>query len=375
MGTIFLIRSVSQNYGGIENQILQIAQGIAEKGILEPILVTTSKNNTFTNAFTLRGLPVEVSPHLILSNKLGYNELTCLVKKYKPLILQSHSFRESVITRFVRRTNKSVSHIARIHTYIDCSWIPNWKKKLYHILEMSTQMGVDHYLPINKFAADELNKRSKINRNKITIVHDCVPTIGEFENDLKIESPLKIAMVANMVEHKGHDVLLRGVCELKRRGKIVKVRLIGEEESNSGRVDKPFTKKLKQMALDLGIFNQIEFYGYSNNIYEAICDAPVIVLPSDSEGTPNCLLEGMSVGKIVVGTNVGGVPELITNEVNGFIHEKQDHIGFANSIEKIAEKNVSEIDNIRRNGYKTWLEKYSVNATIENLHLAYQRYI
>jgi glycosyltransferase involved in cell wall biosynthesis len=374
MKKILLLRSVSQNFGGVERQVLMIAKRLAEIGLLEPIIVTSRKNSAFSDSFQSNGIVVEEAPHLVSSLQRGSSELQKIIKKYKPCIVQSHGFRESITARIARLNNKRFKHIARIHTYIDCSWIPEWKKKAYHCLERLTESGVDHFVPINQFAADELVKRSWISKKKISIIPDGVPQIGNFDKNANftLANNLKIAMIANLVEHKGHDVLISGLAELKKRGLIVHVRLIGGEHTNSKMVGGSFTNHLLQMSRDAGVVEQIEFYGYSENIYEAIKNFPVVVLPSDSEGTPNCLLEAMSIGKIVIGTNVGGVPEFITNKVNGFTHDKQDSATFADIIESLRKKLPSELDVFRINGYETWKQRFSVDAMINRFEEFYR---
>ena len=81
------------------------------------------------------------------------------------------------------------------------------------------------------------------------------------------------------------------------------------------------------------------FLGYIPNekipcLY-ASCD--VFLLPSLYENFPICLLEAMSSGLGVIGTNVGGIPEMITHEENGLIIKPKRTIDIVESVIKLAE--------------------------------------
>lgn len=84
--------------------------------------------------------------------------------------------------------------------------------------------------------------------------------------------------------------------------------------------DGPDRANLENLARDLGLKNivftstvphgDIPFYMVASD---------VLILPSESEGLPGCVQEAMACGIPVVASNVGGLPDIITNEVNGYL--------------------------------------------------------
>jgi len=82
----------------------------------------------------------------------------------------------------------------------------------------------------------------------------------------------------------------------------------------------------------LGIEERVNFLGFREDpqVILSICD--ISLLSSLTEGLPNAILESMALGKPVVATEVGGIPELITDGVHGYLVSKGDHEQFACSI-------------------------------------------
>ncbi len=98
--------------------------------------------------------------------------------------------------------------------------------------------------------------------------------------------------------------------------------------------DKRMKKKLEELAKRLGIEEDVLFVGEVKrsdiSYYFAACD--VFVIPSLSEGMPNAALEAMACAKPIVATNVGGLPEIVIDGVNGFLVKPKDPEALAEKI-------------------------------------------
>ncbi len=96
-------------------------------------------------------------------------------------------------------------------------------------------------------------------------------------------------------------------------------------------------KKISDHVVFLGHIPDIE------NFYASIDIAILTSKKRSIETTPNSLLEPMSMGKTVVSTNVGGIPEIVTDGSNGFIFDYGDIEGFTEKIlNLISDKELSE---------------------------------
>lgn len=100
--------------------------------------------------------------------------------------------------------------------------------------------------------------------------------------------------------------------------------------------------------------SQIEILGWIDfdKKMEVMKKVSTILLPSYNEGLPMTILEGMAAGKVIISTNVGGIPEVVTSSENGILIEPGNIKELSNGMLKIAEdgsfdKKCSE-NNIRK---------------------------
>jgi glycosyltransferase involved in cell wall biosynthesis len=76
---------------------------------------------------------------------------------------------------------------------------------------------------------------------------------------------------------------------------------------------------LKVRHRELGLGDRFQFLGHRSDALRLLTGADVFVLASHQEGLPVVLMEAMSVGAPVVATSVGGVPQVIHDDVNGLL--------------------------------------------------------
>jgi N-acetyl-alpha-D-glucosaminyl L-malate synthase BshA len=85
--------------------------------------------------------------------------------------------------------------------------------------------------------------------------------------------------------------------------------------------DGPDRGPAEVLARDLGVENHVSFLGKQDHVERLIPLAHVLLMPSELEAFGLAALEAMACGVPSIGTNAGGVPELITHGVDGFLEE------------------------------------------------------
>ena len=213
---------------------------------------------------------------------------------------------------------------------------------------------------------------SKIKKNKIVNIINGTEKIGE-PDILNVDIlPKKMAMIANLFGKKGHDVLIQTLALLKKNDLIINVRLIGSElnEFHDGS-ESNFKAELIKIATEQGVIDQLEFYGYTKDITKALMNIPIVVLPSDSEGVPNSILEAMSLKKIVVASNVGAVSTLIEDGKSGFLHSPQNPEQFAHVLHNIFSMEKEKLNEIRQYAFSQWQTNFTLDLMLNKLIKTY----
>lgn len=170
-------------------------------------------------------------------------------------------------------------------------------------------------------------------------------TIGTFNFDetepfLKTSNESVWINVGSFVPEKNHEFLIELFAQYYKLHQKGKLWLVG---------DGKLRKMLEKKVADLGLQNQINFFGYRKDVIALIKSADLMVMPSKIEGLPGVILEALSCGKPVVAASVGGIPEVIKNGENGYSFSNYDIRQYIDKIEEILE-NPSIYDAMSRRG-------------------------
>jgi glycosyltransferase involved in cell wall biosynthesis len=129
-----------------------------------------------------------------------------------------------------------------------------------------------------------------------------------------------VGMVANFNPWKRHSDLLRAFALVRRRHPRAHLVLVGSGVTEH---------QVRDEAASLGLGGAVHFLGALADAVPVIRHFSVGVLCSESEGLSNAVIEYMACGKPSVCTAVGGNPELVSDEQNGFLIQPGDVHGIA----------------------------------------------
>src|SRR5688572_5944599 len=133
-----------------------------------------------------------------------------------------------------------------------------------------------------------------------------------------------VLSVGNLVPLKGHDLVIEAVARIPDARLVV----IGEGPCATPLRRLIAARGLEQRVSMLGNVSQAELVQHYNA-------ADALVLASSSEGMPNVVLESLACGTPVIGTAVGGIPELITSPEAGLIVPDRNAAWIAQAIQEL----------------------------------------
>lgn len=150
------------------------------------------------------------------------------------------------------------------------------------------------------------------------------PLRRDFLNAGVSQGGKRIVSVGGLDPRKGMDTLIRALAAMTDQEATL--RLIG-----SG----PDKEKLKNLAAELGVAKRVNFPGPlpSEQVIAELRESAVFAIASRMDTSPNVISEAHAMGLPVVGTHVGGIPEMIEEGVDGHVVPRDDAKAFAKRLD------------------------------------------
>jgi teichuronic acid biosynthesis glycosyltransferase TuaC len=192
--------------------------------------------------------------------------------------------------------------------------------------------NADHVMTMSRYL---LNKAIKLGANPTNItshINGCDTAIFHERDRAMSRAQLQLHESAQLIVYVGRLDLNKGLAELIQASAMLvpnhpalKVAIIG---------DGPALSTLRSLATQLGVHDRILFPGACNSetIAAWLGACNLFCLPSYSEGSPNVVIEALNCGRAVVGTDVGGIPELVDDRA-GMLVPPRDANALAHALQ------------------------------------------
>ncbi len=193
-----------------------------------------------------------------------------------------------------------------------------WKKKIEYALNSSDYIITVSHKNLEYIKKLDVKTRVKVIPNGFDKNLFYPRDTKECRKYLNLPLDKKIILtVGNLVEIKGHEYLINSIKEMINYRKDILCIIIG-----TGKLKNKLEKQINKFGLE----NHISLVGEKDHteipIWINACD--IFVLPSLNEGNPTVMFECLGCGKPFIGTNVGGIPEIINSKYYGFVVEPKN---------------------------------------------------
>ena len=269
------------------------------------------------------------------------------VVKYAVFIILSTVFGKDLIT-----------HIHGNHAGKEYSLLKGLKKRIFKLLLSKTSKGI--------VLSESLtgNMSPFIERKNIYVLYNFVedylfPVKEEIDQKIKLATKPKVVFLSNLMQEKGIFDLLEALILLEVEGFDYEAKIAGNIDAKHKQRVEDYFKKLKNVQY-VGLVSGQEKK-------DLLLWGNVFVLPTfyKMEGQPISILEAMATGNLILTTKHAGIPDIFTENTNGFFVKKQDAIGLAETI-KATGLNYLTCNKMRKHNFLYASKNYKVNNFINN---------
>ena len=290
--------------GGVQSFLCNLCVELSKNKNNKVILLTFSDDNDGKYDYIYKSDVEVISLHKGLGFSLAFLlRLYKMINGIKPDIINTHSSRtlRYLLVLPINRKYRIVHTITNNPQIYNPKLYPLYKHRMHQKSWDITFVG------ISDIVSDTLAEVYDYDRNKIETIFNGIKLIGRSENEKK---EYDFFNCAGLTDIKRHSLLIDSFSKLKDNS--LKMAIAG---------DGPNGNFLQAQINKLGLQAQVTLLGNVIDPSQYYRKSRVFVLTSYSEGNPLCIAEAMSAGLPVIGPRVGGVPDLIEDNVNGYLFD------------------------------------------------------
>ena len=177
---------------------------------------------------------------------------------------------------------------------------------------------------------------------------------------IRADSDFAIGLVGRIEHGKGQHLLIDAVSRLYKEGLPVHATIIGPV------MDQSYYEKLQDIVRENNLHDVVTFYGSHNNPIEIMGAFDAAVLATKKETFGLVLIEAMRSGVAVIGTDAGGVPEIIEHGNTGLLVKPQDAGDLAEKLRRLC-KDSGDRRRLAENGKQKADDMFATEAHYEQL--------
>jgi len=283
-----------------------------------------------------------------------------LCRSIRPAVVHTHGYRADVLAASAARS-LGIPTVSTVHGFTGGSW----RNRLYEAIQIRAFRRFDSVVAVSAPLAELLTRRG-VPKNRLRVLVNAwspsrrVHDRADARRRLGLSpTAFCVAWLGRLTHEKGADVLLSAVPRLNRD---VSVSFIGDGRERPA---------LMANAAALGVSDRVVWHGVVADAAAFLPAFDAFVLSSRTEGTPIALFEAMSARVPIVATQVGGVPDVVT-EAEAMLVPAENPADIAVALENIQSDPVASAK--RAQSAKTRLERsFAVEPWLDAYECLYRQ--
>ncbi|RPI25722.1 MAG: glycosyltransferase family 1 protein [Acidobacteria bacterium] len=356
----------SSRMAGAEKSLALLA-GHLDDGRFEKLVVCPP--GPYADYLREREIHVVESPLHYYARRTGLTRYLCsllkiarLVGSYRPGIIHCNSYRAAHwgIPLAALLRVPTVCHIRDSRYTRWSSWLMAHSPKNVRFIAISV-------------AVREALLRAGVDPDRIDVIHNCSDLRafhpGVTPNvEVQTKGKLRLGVFGRIEERKR---VIDAVEALSRLDPTTDPHLfvVGEAWTDGGA---EVERNLRSRIKELGLEDRVIFMGYRTDVPKIMAALDIVLMPAVDEPFARVVLEGMCLGKPVIGTLSGGVPEVIEDGISGILVSPRAPDALARAIDSIRSDSAFA-RRIGENGRARALSTFSVETHLRRVEETYQK--
>ena len=277
-------------------------------------------------------------------------------------VVHAHKFGSNVWGTLVGRLAQVPVVIAHEHTW---SYAGRPLRRLLdrHLIAR----GTDAFLAVSAEDMRRMIEVEGINARDVLLVPNGIPPLPPSRRDIRQALGIPagvpvIGTVTRLFRQKAPEVLVLAAARLAAEFHALQVIIVG---------DGPEERRIRALIDAHGLTDKVRLLGLRNDVPDILAALDVAVSTSDWEGSPLSVIEYMAAGLPVVATAVGGVPDLITDGVQGVLVQRGDWAGLAGAVGRLLRSPV-EAQAMGRRGRERQRREFDLDGMVRRLERLYE---
>jgi glycosyltransferase involved in cell wall biosynthesis len=383
-GRVRILRLIARlNMGGPALHVAYLTRDLDERGYTTTLGAGSLARGEGSMAFVAEELGVEVHAlpqlHREVSpvfDPVSVARVRQLIRHVRPHILHTHTAKAGAIGRtaaVLARDARPPIVVHTFHGHVLRGYFDPARAAVYRNVERSLARVTTRLVAVSPEVRDELVELDVAPADKFSVIRlgiDLDSRIVEAaSNGLELrrafgvpEEAFVVGWIGRMTAIKHLPDVLATVARLRERGIDARLCMVG---------DGPDREEVERRAHGLDLARSTLYLGYQRDVapYYALFDA--LLLPSGNEGTPVVAIESLAAGTPVVATRVGGVPDVVSDGVDGFLTGVGEVDELAAALETLA-RDPGLREKMGRAGRERTLPRYRVERLVGDVDRLYR---
>lgn len=352
----------SDLFGSPERLIIGQCRYIKTHNFVCASFVADQGDNRFLKECTSAGIETVAIADSFPGDLRIAGKLKHIIAEQKVDLVVTHDYKSAFYT-YVALRKAAVSQIGYFHGVTS----ENWKVRVYNAVDRWVLRRLKRVITVSEATKQRLAGYG-VEPSLISVVPNGIDDSTVIEAPIARDyetQPFRLIAVGRLSFEKGFDILIEAINEVHSEEALpIELDIYGTG---------PEENKIRKLIDQYQLGHMVRLNGFVPDVIPVLSQADLLVMSSRSEGMPVTILEAWSQALPVLAAAAGGVPELISDNLNGYLVEPENVSALAEKIIRLVRER-SGLASVAAAGWKTVREKYTYSRQAQLLSPIYDNH-